>query len=448
MNGDEIKGFYYDHQMMNPLYTISLHPNTRPVLSEDEEKMWSNDLVNQPDLITQAIGKKIGRSNLKHYDSEWDNFLTGGYTGDNKGTPNDGYLPAIETYKPRKGNTTQVDLSYSRYYAEPICTSLFTEDFNFSINNEWSNFDGGNAIEDLFKGMKPMAPFLDKIGDAIPKALETMQGDGSFGSSIVSTIGGWAKSLGGLGKKISTNMNKALYIQGTRFSMYNGSSTAFGSLNMRFTILSDWKPLYPGSSDVVFMTVYDQLNRIYPYWMGVFEHNVGGLGLPTEVIKSFGSETLGKELDNFVDEMVGWQSPPAGFRTVNKNIDIRQKGTLRMVFGGYYTLDNLVIRNVNVSVSRQLCKHPITGNTIPLYADVQIDLTPASVYTDRSVARILNNSGMQEIIANIDEAREKQEAVKQKKNEEIATTAKQKTDNALNKGKELVGKVKGAITGK
>ena len=114
-----------------------------------------------------------------------------------------------------------------------------------------------------------------------------------------------------------------------------------------------------------------------------------------------------------------------------------------MVFGGYYTLDNLVIRNVNVSVSRQLCKHPITGETIPLYADVQIDLTPASAYTDRSVARILNNSGMQEIIANIDKAREQQEAVKQKRNEEIATTAKNKVDNFGNGIKNTVGKVFG-----
>jgi hypothetical protein len=35
---------------------------------------------------------------------------------------------------------------------------------------------------------------------------------------------------------------------------------------------------------------------------------------------------------------------------------------------------------------------------VPLYADVQITLQPASVYTDLSLGRFLNSSGMMSII--------------------------------------------------
>ena len=109
--------------------------------------------------------------------------------------------------------------------------------------------------------------------------------------------------------------------------------------------------------------------------------------------------SMAETISTFANKYVGWQSPPGGFESINRNIDVQQKGTLRLILGGFYTIDNLVIKDINVNVSRQLCKDPTDeNNMVPLYADVQITLQPASVYTDLSLGRFLNSAGMMSII--------------------------------------------------
>jgi hypothetical protein len=377
---NKVKGFYYDHQIYNPLYTITLHPNTRPFPGPRWEECPSRINTSEDLIMVSFTGKDHPD---RHYDKEWDAFFTNGYSEDAKGTPSDGKLPAL----------TNGD--HADYFAEPICSSIFTEDFNFAIANEWASHDGGNFLESAFKNLKPYAPFLGTLAKGIKNTdLEGVDGLGSSAASWLSSILGKA---GNMAEGLEPVLNKALYIQGTRYSMYNGSATNFGNMTMKFTLLSDWKQWYPGAPDYHFMTVYDQLMYIYPYCIGFYESGLGGLD--SYIQKAIKDGKVKKTVSNFANAFVGWQSPPGGFESINRNIDVQQKGTLRLILGGFYTIDNLVIKDINVNVSRQLCKNPSDGNNmVPLYADVQISLQPASVYTDLSLGRFLNSAGMMSII--------------------------------------------------
>lgn len=377
---NKVEGFYYDHQIYNPLYTVTLHPNTRP-LSGPTWECCPSQIDSSSDLI--IAGLKGKDSPDRHYDSEWDAFFTNGYSEDAEGTPGDGKLPAL----------TNGD--HADYFAEPICSSIFTEDFNFTIANEWSGHDGGNFLESAFKNLKPYAPFLGTLAKGIKQT--DLEGAKGLGSSAASWLSGIVGAAGNLAQGLEPVLNKALYIQGTRYSMYNGSATNFGNMTMKFTLLSDWKQWYPGAPDYHFMSVYDQLTYIYPYCIGFYESGLGGE--MDSWIKGQLKGSMSETVSTFANTYVGWQSPPGGFESINRNIDVQQKGTLRLILGGFYTIDNLVIKDINVNVSRQLCKDPTDeNNMVPLYADVQIDLQPASVYTDLSLGRFLNSSGMMSII--------------------------------------------------
>ena len=380
---DRIRGFYYDSQLLNPLYTITLHPNTRAIPKSDGVLDWvppgPASVDTGDDLVSRSLRKTV--SGYQHHDTKWDAHFTNGYSGESGGTGDDGWLPPIDNGP------------NSKYYAEPVMSCIFGEDFNFSVTNEWGGFDGGNAIEDIFKSVKPFAPIVSRLGEGLKGASKSMEGYNGFGSGIVSTLTGFADRLGGAAKEIGGTLNKALYVQGTRYQLYNGTSTGFGNLSMKCTLLSDWQETWPGSGVTRFLTVYDQLNALYPYCVGFYEREQGGLGWLSQKLP----EKVRKPIDDFVKDYVGWQSPPAGFEANTKNVDVCNKGTLRMMFGGYYTIDNLVVRGWNVNLSRQMCKHPVTGRGVPLYADVMLELQPASVYTDIRLARFLGNSGMEEI---------------------------------------------------
>lgn len=393
---DKVEGFYYDHQIFNPLYTVTLHPNTRPIPGGSSPNWSQTGLVDcSNDMIIGGMKKRPNHTPDRHYDKEWDEFFTNGYSENSTGSI-DGYLPPTSTGK------------WSNYYSEPICSSIFSEDFNFSFANEWTSWDGGNFFENTFKTVKPYAPFLGTLSNSIKKINPN---GNSFGSDIASNLNGIVQKLGKAAEKMEPVLNKALYIQGTRFTMYNGTSTNFGNMTMKFTLLSDWRQWYPGELDKTnqphFMTVYDQLAYLYPYCIGFFERGIGGEA--TGWIKEAISAGFAESVSQFANEYVGWQAPPGGYETINRNIDVQQKGTLRLILGGFYTIDNLIIKNVSVNLSRTLCKDPTAKELnkavmVPLYADVTLELGPASVYTDVKLGRFLNNAGMNSIIKALSDA--------------------------------------------
>lgn len=332
----QISGFYYDEQLKDKYLTVSLHPNTVPG--------------------------------------------TDGWI-----KPSGNHLDAMV-----KGNT------WSECYSEePIAVSILNEDFQIEINNSWTDFDGGNAIESIWNSAKPYAPMLGKLGQGLSQAAESMDGS-ELGSGWVNTLTGIAKWAGDKLDIGSEYLNKALIVQGTRFSYYAGTSTTFGNLNMKYTIFSDW------DKNGKFITVNDQLNKIYPYVMGTYDPVKGGI--------------LGDKIDKFLGEYIGWQNPPAGFEADTKNLDNCQKGTLRLVIGGYYSIENLVARNISINMSKVMAKHPQEeGLLTPLYADVTITLSPASSFTDRALARFTNGDGMEKIINDL--KKENQERLKKTSND-------------------------------
>ena len=396
---NRVRGFYYDHQIYNPLYTVTLHPNTRPKPGGASVDWSQKNLVDcSDDLIITGMVSRPNHTPSQHYDTKWDEFFTNGYC-ENGSNSIDGFLPKTS------------DGDWSDYYAEPICSSIFTEDFNFSIANEWTSWDGANLIEGAFKGLKTYAPFIGTLSKGISELDKSKAS--TFGSGIVESLRNIASKVGKVAEKTNGVLNKALYIQGSRYSMYNGSATNFGNMSLKFTLLSDWKQWYPGELDygqkAHFMTVYDQLAYIYPYCMGFFERGIGGEA--TGWIKKALSSGMAETVSKFANEYVGWQSPPGGYEAINRNIDVQQKGTLRLVLGGFYTIDNLLISNISFNVSRTLCKDPTAKDgskpvMVPLYADVQLDLRPASVYTDVKLGRFLNNAGMASITKALSDANE------------------------------------------
>lgn len=315
----QISGFYYDEQLKNKYLRVSLHPNTE--LKGDE---W-----------VEVSG---------------------------------------ETLRPMSTSTWS-----GLYRKEPIAVSLLTEDFQVEINNSWTDFDSGNPIESLWNSAKPYAPMLKRLGTGLKEATKSMGGT-KLGSTVADFLNTGAETIGDLADIGSKYLNKALIVQGTRFSYYAGTSTTFGNLAMKYTIFSDW------DENGEFITVNDQLNKIYPYSMGTYDKYTGQI---------FGGGTA----DKILGEYIGVQNPPGGFEADTKSVDNCQKGTLRLVIGGYYSIENLIVRNVSFVMSKAMAKHPkVAGELTPLYADVTITLAPASMYTDKALMRFTNNAGMEDII--------------------------------------------------
>ena len=82
--------------------------------------------------------------------------------------------------------------------------------------------------------------------------------------------------------------------------------------------------------------------------------------------------------------LLQWQSPPGGFESELKNIDIIQKGTLKLKIGPHYCLTNLVCQEANFTFSKQMVKFPVNGENklSPLFCDVSLTLRPATLYSD------------------------------------------------------------------
>lgn len=261
------------------------------------------------------------------------------------------------------------------YSASPICVAIANEDFNVSIANTWSEF-GGDMIGQLWEQAKILAPYADHAEKMIHKAVEEYHNASQTDRQIIqeSKISrAFARTFEKIDEGIQSGqinitdyLNRSLIVQGTRFSYYSGTGISFGNLVMKFTMFPTWK----GPS---FVSVDDQLEKIYPYVMGHFIHE--------DALK--------------VDEdgMIGWQLPPAGFRADVKNVDNVQKGTLLLKYGAYYSVENLVCENASFSYSKQMVKHPHSkGDYSPLYCDVTLQLRPATKFSDNKLKKFVKGT--------------------------------------------------------
>lgn len=318
MIANKISGWYYDLQLDNRLTNVTLHPNT-----------------------------ELKGSTWEKYSGEGDD-------------------------------------DYPEYRKEPICKAIMTEDFSVSVANSWSEF-GGDMLGQMWESIKPLAPYADEAKRMIRTAVEDYQKQENQGlvnkikESKVSNA--MAEAMIAIDQAINNKdsgiditdyLNRALVVQGTRFSYYSGSGTSFGNLVMKFTIFPTWE----GKK---FVTVDEQVDRIYPYCIGEFVDGTDGLKVK-------------KETKQIIDSWISWQKPPGGFKANVKNVDIIQFGTLMLRVGAYYVITNLVVENANFVFSKQMAKSPVDGTICPLYCDVTIQLRPATKYSEKSIKKfVLNN---------------------------------------------------------
>lgn len=386
------RGFYYDTQISNPLLTATLHPNT--YISNVEYNGEDPYSLNKP--------------------FEWSLY-----------DPNNSKEPCLEplTYNFNKNLNGGLNPSEC-YRRRPLVTAILNEDFQVNIGNAWNDQSGGQELENLFNSLKAYSPFGDHAGIASKQVSEKLDNiSKNSKSSIIGKTSGMLSKIAGkagdLFEKNSTRLNGALIIQGTRFSYYGGSSTTFGNLSIKFTLFADW--ILDKNGKPQFKTVHDQLLEIYPYAIGKYD--------PVEIPKDWTDskskvwQTTKETGADIISTYFGWQSPPGGFRANTQSLDTCQKGTLRLVLGGYYTAENLVIESMNVNFSKMMTKIPtpaakeeytfevmettedgfgyITTETIsgpgkhltPLYADVVLTLKPATNYTDDTIIKFSSNHG-------------------------------------------------------
>ena len=313
------RGFYYDSQLEDPFLSISLHPNTY----KNEKGEWKEY---ESDILTPTMGGK-----------------------------------------------------YDCYSKTPIARCIMTEDFIYSINNNWTDYNGGNEIENLFDRFKPYAPILAKGAKGLEKGLKSMLGD-NYGSAFVNTANKVGEIAVDLLTKGSNFLNNALMVQGTRFTYYSGSSVNFNNMELKFIAFSDWV-------NGEFQSVEDYIKNLHQYVLGDYHPVMNATG--------------NNDLDKFIGEYVGYQSPPGGFtmdthQIKDNGLNVILKGTMRLNIGGQYAISNLIIKNMTVTLSKTRAKNPvILGGTVPLYAEVTLQLGPACMIVNKGFNSIIDHTGVQ-----------------------------------------------------
>lgn len=330
-----INGFYYDQQLNNNLLVASLHPNT---IKKTESKEASEKSDNP------ATWKKIPSSDAEN-------------------------------------DSTNTEWPYS---VNSICKCIIPEDFQVSIANNWADF-GGDPLGQMWDQMKPLAPYVEKISEALSKMADRTSEyiaenpNTNYNTGALSAFQTIAKEGATLLKEKGADyLNRSLVVNGTRFTYYGGTGIDFsGALNMRFTLffeydknLKDWR------------TVYDQVEEIIPYIVGDY--------IPVKEFNSF-SESI--------QDWCSWQLPPGGFRSGLKDIEGINRGTLKLQIGKFYAVENLVIQSAQFNYSKVMAKHPkiISGKDMftPLYCEVMLMLKPATRFSVNSLKRFVSGKSTQ-----------------------------------------------------
>lgn len=349
MIANKLSGWYYDLQLENRLTSATLHPNK--ILEGTEWKTFSDATSN----------------------------------------------PKTKEESPWK----EGDPDYKKFYSrKPICSAILTEDFNVSVANSWSAF-GGDMLGQMWESVKPIAPYVgvfknmistavDDYNKASPESQARIQ-ESTASRTLYKVMNAINKKLNdeNSGVNVSDYLNRALVVQGTRFSYYSGSGTSFGNLMMKFTVF----PKFEGST---FVSVDEQIKDIFPYCIGKYVNGTSGLEDKIET----------KETKNLIDSLIGWQKPPGGFESYVKDVDVIQPGTLMLRFGAFYTITNLVVENANFNFSKQMVKNPNPINNrilSPLYCDVAIQLRPATKYSSESLEEFVTSRGSSNVLSEVHE---------------------------------------------
>lgn len=350
-DSDAISGFYYDQQIQHPTMMMSLHANRK-----FDKIAWEKGDANN-------FWTDCGQSIIE--ETTWKN---------DKGVENG-------------------------YDCVPIATAILNEDFQVGVANQFDDSSITDDLTQLFNQVKPLGVY----GDFFLEKSSQMQKEepqGKWSEGIQKAL----KVVSGGMRKVLPYLNRALVVQGSRFTTYNGSGVAFGNLNMKFTLFSDWtneikatngggdsNRYYTYGDDWKWVSCIDKVKNLIPYCIG--RYTALGATAQTYVDKKTNEEKtwFSQEQADFYNKFLGWQIPPGGYKPDLKSLDNIQGGTLMVIFGGMYSIPNLIIQDAQFNFSKQRVKQPVSPyqkpyiDTCPMYCDVQLTLKPASKYSDISL---------------------------------------------------------------
>ena len=346
-----ISGWYYDNQLNNPLTSVSLHANMIP--EEEKNGTWT--------------WKQISDTNKEVVDPKNSTYK---FLGDSE----DETIKGLFDKKP---------IYYNKY---PICQSICNEDFIVNISNDWSDFGVDNIAGSLWNTIRQIGPYKSEIEKAIKPIIqnaaekeEDFKKDTASWSDWVNHGINWVTenyntAFGSLGE--SDYFNRALIMQGTKFSYYGGSNVNFTNLGMRFTMFPKL------GEDGKYIDVLEQAENLYKYLIGSTEM------FDTKKIE----DKTDVEAPEIVKKMLMWQKAPMDFSPNLQQYDIIQQGTLKLKIGSLYSISNLVCNDANLVFSRQMVKLK-NQNGIelsPLYCDVAISLRPVSKYSEKLLKSLVS----------------------------------------------------------
>lgn len=417
------KGFYYDIQTNDPTTRISLHPNTTII-------GYTSDVFDK-DTVTTAKDAvyKTGSSDIIPV---WESFTknkvyplypTKRFSEKEGDEPKpikwfhpedekDQWVISRGSWVGKESNKDDEPGEYP-YAKEAICSAILNEDFRVSISNNFSKL-GGDPLGDFINQAKSSLPIMENISEFLrsisKKTGETAEQWKKEGKETkrITTLGKYLNAAAGWTNMNKALLNRAIVFQGARFSYYGGTGVAFDNVALNYTIFPYWDTEdLDDNGFPKFKTVYDQLEVILPYVIGDF--------VPltfAEVVKT-GKEskavTFMKMAEATAKDVASsfgsWQLPPGGFEAVSKDIDLVQKGTLKLKIGSLYSIENIIISSCNFSLSKHLIKHPqieakfpdpyrnAAQFMTPAFCDVQLGLKPVSMASKNSLLRFMRGEG-------------------------------------------------------
>lgn len=278
------------------------------------------------------------------------------------------------------------------YDVTPIATSIFAEDFTFDIANTFSDF-GGDPIGEMWNSQMAMAPYSGLVADALKTiSAKTEEWNEQRSGGRVKWADALAKVTDFIAKGADKNEKlraRALHFNGTQFSYYSGSKINFNNMSMKFTLLSDWE-------DGVFKSVIDKLtDGTWPLLAYIIGDYVA--------VKDIVSEKDSKDVHDFLSDYASWQLPPGGFRANLKDVDVINEGTLKLRFGPYFSIPNLVVTGCSMSMSKEMLRVPnlsATHKIVPMACDVVLQFKPAANFSKKTLTAVLGG-GQQKYLDSI-----------------------------------------------
>jgi hypothetical protein len=132
------------------------------------------------------------------------------------------------------------------------------------------------------------------------------------------------------------------------------------------------------------------MNKLYPYFIGQLEDFASATN--TSGPDQEGTVSNGGVVKEVANNCFMFQRPPGGYETEMKDIDIVQKGTLKLKIGNYYEIANLVCSDIMLNFSKNMVKNPKEGTLSPLFCDVAISLRPTTKFSDKSLRKFVGGN--------------------------------------------------------